>query len=68
MCGTGNLQILVWILLVKLRAFLVMVSVCVLYNFLDIKITSLFFFVSKLMLISKKSLLYKYKVCSIKVY
>ena len=50
--GTYNLQLLVWLLLVKLRASLVIISVCVLYNFPGNKIPSLIFFVWKLILIS----------------
>ena len=44
-CGTGNLQLLVWLLLVKLRVSQVIISVCVLYNFPVNKITLLIFFV-----------------------
>ena len=42
--GTGNLQLLVRLLLVKPWGSLIIVSVCVLYNFLVNKITSLIFF------------------------
>ena len=40
---TGNLQLLVWLFLVKLRASLVIISVCALYNFFGNKIILLIY-------------------------
>ena len=56
MRGTGNLQLLAWLFLVKLRTSLVIISVCVLCNFFGNKITSLIFFMWKLIFVKRSSI------------